>query len=52
MTNTLGTFLVNMVCFADTQDTKLSNKNQLKFTAELVSFPPNFVKDNSVFTIG
>ena len=48
VTNSLGTFLVNMVCFADTQDTKLSTSNQLKFTVELVSFPPNFIKDNSV----
>ena len=51
MTNTLGTFLVNMVCFADTQDSKLSTKNQLKFTVELVSFPPNFIKDNSIYDI-
>lgn len=51
MTNTLGTFLVNMVCFMETQDTRASTKNQLNFTIELVSFPPDFVKDNSVFTI-
>ena len=40
-----------MVCFADTQDSKLSTKNQLKFTVELVSFPPNFVKENSIYNI-
>ena len=52
ITNTLGTFLVNMVCFSDVQDTKTSSNNQLKFAVELVSFPPNFIKDNSIFTIG
>jgi hypothetical protein len=52
ITNTLGTFLVNMVCFSDVQNSKSNETNQLKFTVELVSFPPNFVKDNSVFTIG
>jgi hypothetical protein len=51
ITNTLGTFLVNMVCFSDVQNTKLTTSNQLKFTVELISFPPNFVKENSVFTI-
>ena len=51
ITNTLGTFLVNMVCFSDVQNSKLTTSNQLKFTVELISFPPNFVKDNSVFTI-
>lgn len=52
ITNTLGTFLVNMVCFSDVQDLKAASKNQLKFTVELINFPPNFVKDNSIFTIG
>ena len=51
ITNTLGTFLVNMVCFSNVLDTTATSKNQLKFTVELVNFPPNFVKDNSIFTI-
>jgi hypothetical protein len=51
MTNALGTFMVNMVCFEDTQNDKANPKNQLKFTVELVNFPTNFVKDNSVFDI-
>ena len=52
ITNTLGTFLVNMVCFTDVQNSKETSSNQLKFIVELISFPPNFVKDNSIFTIG
>ena len=51
MTNRLGTFMVNMVCFEDTQNNKANPKNQLKFTVELVNFPTNFIKDNSVFEI-
>lgn len=51
MTNPLGTFMVNMVCFEDTQNNIAKPKNQLKFTVELVNFPTNFVKDNSVFEI-
>lgn len=51
MTNNLGTFMVNMVCFEDTQNNKANQKNQLKFTVELVNFPSNFVKDNSIFQI-
>jgi hypothetical protein len=50
ITNTLGTFLVNMVCFTNVQDNS-STKNQLKFTVELINFPTNFIKENSVFTI-
>ena len=41
-----------MVCFSDVQDTTTTSKNQLKFVVELINFPPNFVKDNSIFTIG
>lgn len=51
MTNALGTFMVNMVCFEDTQNNKTDSKNQLKFAVELVNFPKNFIKDNSVFVI-
>ena len=51
ITNTLGTFLINMVCFTDVQNAKETSSNQLKFFIELISFPPNFVKDNSIFTI-
>lgn len=52
ITNTLGTFLVNMVCFEDVQNSNKTLSNQLKFAVELISFPPNFIKDNSIFTIG
>lgn len=51
MTNALGTFMVNMICFEDTQNNKSNPKNQLKFNVELLDFPKNFVKDNSVFDI-
>ena len=51
MTNALGTFMVNMVCFEDTQNNKANPKNQLKFTVELISFPKDFIKDNSVFDV-
>lgn len=51
MTNRLGTFMVNMVCFEDTQNNKANPKNQLKFIVELVNFSTNFIKDNSVFEI-
>lgn len=51
MTNNLGTFMVNMVCFEDTQNSKSNPKNQLKFTVELINFPKEFIKDNSVFDI-
>ena len=59
ITNTLGTFLVNMICISNTQnsssksnDSTGSTNSQLKFVVELISFPSNFVKNNSVFTIG
>ena len=52
ITNTLGTFLVNMVCFTDVKNSKESSSNQLKFAVELISFPSNFVKENSIFNIG
>lgn len=51
ITNTLGTFMVNMVCFEDTKNNKANIKNQLKFTVELISFPNNFIKDNSIFDV-
>jgi len=51
MTNSLGTFMINMVCFEDTQNNNANPKNQLKFTAELISFPSDFVKNNSLFQI-
>lgn len=51
MTNNLGTFMINMVCFEDTQNSKANPKNQLKFTVELINFPKNFMKDNSIFDI-
>jgi hypothetical protein len=51
MTNALGTFMVNMVCFEDTQNNKANPKNQLKFTVELINFPKDFVKDNSIFDV-
>lgn len=52
ITNNLGTFLVNMVCFSDVQNPNTKASDQLKFTVELINFPPNFIKNNSVFTIG
>jgi hypothetical protein len=51
MTNALGTFMVNMVCFEPTQNNISNSKNQLKFTVELVNFPKNFIKNNSIFNI-
>ena len=51
MTNALGTFMVNMVCFEDTQNNKSNPKNQLKFVVELINFPNNFIKNNSIFDI-
>lgn len=51
ITNTLGTFLVNMVCFTDVKNSKNIDSNQLQFVVELINFPPNFVKNNSIFTI-
>ena len=51
MSNSLGTFMVNMICFEDTQNNNANPKNQLKFTVELLNFPDNFIKDNSVFEI-
>jgi hypothetical protein len=50
VTNTLGTFMVNMVCF-ENADNKTNVKNLLNFTVELIKFPDNFVKDNSIFEI-
>ena len=51
MTNTFGTFMVNMVCFEDTQNINSNSKNKLKFNVELINFPKDFIKDNSVFNI-
>lgn len=51
ITNTLGTFLINMVCFSDVQDSKIVEKNKLNFVVELISFPQNFIKNNSIYTI-
>jgi hypothetical protein len=50
MTNALGTFLINLVCFSDSQDPN-ATKNLLKFNIELISFPPNFIKKNSIYDI-
>ena len=51
ITNTLGTFMINLVCFEDTANNNANPKNQLKFTVELINFPTNFVKNNSVFSV-
>jgi hypothetical protein len=51
ITNTLGTFLVNMVCFTNVRDPNASVQNQLQFVVELISFPKNFVKNNSIFSV-
>ena len=51
ITNNLGEFLVNMVCFTDTTTNNQIQKNQLEFTVELMKFPTSFIKDNSVFDI-
>ncbi len=50
MTNSIGTFLVNLVCFSDSNNPNTS-KNLLKFDVELISFPLNFVKQNSIYDI-
>lgn len=50
ISNTLGTFMTNMICFEDTQN-NTNSKNQLKFDVDLISFPTNFVENNSVFQI-
>lgn len=51
ITNVLGTFMINLVCFESTSNNNANPKNQLKFTVELVNFPKNFIKDNSIFDI-
>lgn len=51
ITNNIATFLINMVCFEPTQNSKSNSKNQLKFTVELINFPDNFVRNNSIFNV-
>lgn len=48
ITNSLGTFFINLVCFAETTD---KVKNELDFIVELKSFPPDFIKKNSLHNI-
>jgi hypothetical protein len=48
ITNTLGTFFINLVCFAETSD---KVKNELDFMVELKSFPTDFIKKNSLHNI-
>ncbi len=50
ITNTLGTFMINMICFEETLN-NTNPKNKLDFNVELISYPNNFVKNNSVFEI-
>ena len=49
ITNSIGTFLVNLVCFNSNSINKVDN--QLNFTAELIKFPSNFIKNNSIYNI-
>ena len=48
VTNSSGSFYVNIVGFADSQS---YSSNKLSFTVELISFPVNYIKDNSLFVI-
>ena len=50
-TNSLGTFLINMVCFDDYNGGKLAKNNNMNFTVELQSFPEEFLKKTSIYNI-
>jgi len=52
ITNALGTFLVNVVCISPENNSNPSqSKNKLNFTVELIKFPDNFIKNNSIYDI-
>jgi hypothetical protein len=50
-TNSLGTFLINMVCFDDHRGGSLAKTNNMHFTVELQSFPQEFLKKTSIYNI-
>ena len=50
-TNTLGTFLLNMLCFDSDQIGKLVKTNKLNFIVELTKIPPNFMKKASIYDL-
>lgn len=52
ITNSLGTFLINLVCIdSPTNQNPSTSKNKLNFTVELIKFPDNFIKNNSIYDI-
>lgn len=52
ITNTVGTFFVNMVCFDDYNGGKYANSNNLKFSVELKSYPKEYIKKMSIHNVG
>lgn len=50
LTNPLGTFLINMVCF-DPDDNRQLPKNTLNFSVEISKYPDSYLKDKNIYNL-
>ena len=50
LTNPLGTFLINMVCF-DPDDNRQLPKNTLNFSVEMSKYPDSYLKDKNIYNL-
>lgn len=50
LTNPLGTFLINMVCF-DPDDNRQLPKNTLNFSVEMSKYPNSYLKDKNIYNL-
>lgn len=51
ITNTTGTFLINLLCFDSDQNGSLVKTNKLNFIVELIKLPPEFMKKASIYDL-
>jgi hypothetical protein len=50
LTNPLGTFLINMVCF-DPDDKRQLPNNTLNFSVEISKYPDSYLKDKNIYNL-
>ncbi len=50
LTNPLGTFLINMVCF-DPDDNRQLPKNTLNLSVEMSKYPDSYLKDKNIYNL-
>ena len=51
VTNPIGTFLINMVCFDDDTKREMPN-NTLNFGFEVSKYPDSYLKENNIYNLG